>query len=58
MGTDGSVAYLFNKLGVVQVDLSHDEDQIMEIALDAGADDFPLLKIILKSFLLLQISLL
>jgi transcriptional/translational regulatory protein YebC/TACO1 len=24
----------------VQVDLSHDEDQIMEIALDAGADDF------------------
>ena len=40
MGTDGSVAYLFNKLGVVQVDLSHDEDQIMEIALDAGADDF------------------
>ena len=40
MGTDGSVAYLFNKLGIVQVDLSHDEDQIMEIALDAGADDF------------------
>lgn len=40
MGTDGSVAYLFNKLGVVQVDLSHNEDQIMEIALDAGADDF------------------
>ena len=39
MGTDGSVAYLFNKLGVVQVDLSHDEDHIMEIALDAGADD-------------------
>ena len=40
MGTDGSVAYLFNKLGVVQVDQSHDEDHIMEIALDAGADDF------------------
>ena len=40
MGTDGSVAYLFNKLGVVQVDLAHDGDQIMEIALDAGADDF------------------
>ena len=40
MGTDGSVAYLFNKLGVVHVDLSHNEDQIMEIALDAGADDF------------------
>ena len=40
MGTDGSVAYLFNKLGVVHIDLSHEEDQIMEIALDAGADDF------------------
>ena len=40
MGTDGSVAYLFNKLGIIHVDLSHDEDQIMEIALDAGADDF------------------
>jgi len=40
MGTDGSVSYLFNKLGVVHVDLSHEEDKIMEIALDAGADDF------------------
>ncbi len=40
MGTDGSVAYLFNKLGVVHIDLSHEEDEIMEIALDAGADDF------------------
>jgi len=40
MGTDGSVAYLFNKLGVIHVDLSHEEDQIMEIALDDGADDF------------------
>ena len=40
MGTDGSVAYLFNKLGVIHVDLCHEEDQIMEIALDAGADDF------------------
>ena len=34
MGTDGSVAYLFNKLGVMHVSLSHDEDKIMEIALD------------------------
>ena len=40
MGTDGSVAYLFNKLGVINVDLSYEEDQIMEIALDEGADDF------------------
>ena len=40
MGTDGSVAYLFNKLGVIQVATSYEEDLIMEIALEAGADDF------------------
>jgi YebC/PmpR family DNA-binding regulatory protein len=40
MGTDGSVAYLFNKLGLVQIELSYEEDQVMEVALDAGADDF------------------
>jgi len=39
MGTDGSVAYLFNKLGVINVALSYDEDKLMEIALEAGADD-------------------
>jgi len=40
MGTDGSVAYLFNKLGAIQVAASYEEDLIMEIALEAGADDF------------------
>ncbi|MDA9371397.1 YebC/PmpR family DNA-binding transcriptional regulator [Gammaproteobacteria bacterium] len=40
MGTDGSVAYLFNKLGIIHVASSHEEDLIMEIALEAGADDF------------------
>ena len=40
MGTDGSVGYLFNKLGLVQIELSYEEDQVMEVALDAGADDF------------------
>jgi len=40
MGTDGSVAYLFNKLGVIQVATSYEEDLIMEIVLEAGADDF------------------
>ena len=40
MGTDGSVAYLFNKLGLVHIELSYEEDQVMEVALDAGADDF------------------
>jgi len=40
MGTDGSVAYLFNKLGIIQVAASYEEDSIMEIVLEAGADDF------------------
>ena len=40
MGTDGSVAYLFNKLGIIHVASSHEEDLIMEIALEAEADDF------------------
>ena len=43
MGTDGSVAYLFNKLGIVHVETTHEEDKIMEIALEAGADDFTVL---------------
>jgi len=40
MGTDGSVAYLFNKLGIVHIETTYEEDKIMEIALEAGADDF------------------
>ncbi len=38
LGTDGSVAYLFNKQGFINF-ASGDEDQIMEAALDAGAED-------------------
>jgi len=39
LGTDGSVAYLFNKIGVLNFEPGTSEDQVMEIALDAGADD-------------------
>ncbi len=39
LGTDGSVAYLFNKIGVLNFAPGADEDAIMEVALDAGADD-------------------
>ena len=39
MGTDGSVSYLFAKVGVLTFAPGSDEDQIMEAALDAGADD-------------------
>jgi len=39
LGTDGSVAYLFSKLGVISYPTGCDEDAIMEAALEAGADD-------------------
>ncbi|MHB8473637.1 MAG: YebC/PmpR family DNA-binding transcriptional regulator [Gammaproteobacteria bacterium] len=39
LGTDGSVAYLFTKLGVLNYPADSDEDRIMEVALDAGAED-------------------
>jgi YebC/PmpR family DNA-binding regulatory protein len=39
LGTDGSVSYLFNKVGVLSYSDSVDEDAVMEAALDAGADD-------------------
>ncbi|HBR97051.1 MAG TPA: YebC/PmpR family DNA-binding transcriptional regulator [Gammaproteobacteria bacterium] len=39
MGTDGSVAYLFEKIGVLNYAEGADEDAIMEAALDAGAED-------------------
>jgi YebC/PmpR family DNA-binding regulatory protein len=39
LGTDGSVAYLFRRKGVITFAPGASEDAIMEIALDAGADD-------------------
>lgn len=39
LGTDGSVAYLFTKRGVITFAPDSDEDKIMEAALDVGADD-------------------
>jgi len=39
LGTDGSVAYLFSKIGVLNYPPGADEDCIMEAALDAGAED-------------------
>ncbi len=39
LGTDGSVAYMFSKVGIISFPESVDEDAIMEAALDAGADD-------------------
>ena len=39
LGTDGSVAYLFDKVGQLSFPSGIDEDAIMEAALEAGADD-------------------
>jgi YebC/PmpR family DNA-binding regulatory protein len=39
LGTDGSVAYLFTKAGIITYPQGSNEDKIMEVALEAGADD-------------------
>ena len=39
LGTDGSVAYMFNKLGIISYASDVDEDEVMEAALESGADD-------------------
>jgi YebC/PmpR family DNA-binding regulatory protein len=39
LGTDGSVAYLFTKLGIISYSPSVDEDALMDEALEAGAED-------------------
>lgn len=39
LGTDGSVAYMFNKKGIISYGPGADEDAIMEAALEAGAED-------------------
>jgi YebC/PmpR family DNA-binding regulatory protein len=39
LGTDGSVAFMFRKLGVLSFAAGADEDELTEAAIDAGADD-------------------
>lgn len=39
LGTDGSVAYLFTRTGQILFEPGADEDKVMEVALEAGADD-------------------
>ena len=39
LGTDGSVAYQFTKLGILSYPSGSNEDQILEVALEAGAED-------------------
>lgn len=39
LGTDGSVAYLFTKMGQIIFSKDVNEDKLMEVAIEAGADD-------------------
>jgi YebC/PmpR family DNA-binding regulatory protein len=39
LGTDGSVAYLFEKKGVIEYPPGTDDDAVMEAALEGGAED-------------------
>ena len=39
LGTSGSVDYMFQKMGVINLSNELDEDSLMEAALEAGADD-------------------
>ncbi|WP_394753237.1 YebC/PmpR family DNA-binding transcriptional regulator [Crenothrix sp.] len=39
LGTDGSVAYMFTKIGILSYAPGVDEDVLMEAALESGADD-------------------
>ncbi|MDT4290419.1 YebC/PmpR family DNA-binding transcriptional regulator [Methylomonas sp. MO1] len=39
LGTDGSVAYMFRKVGIISYSNGVDEDAVMEAAMDSGAED-------------------
>lgn len=43
LGTTGCVSYMFNKKGIIVIDktlISMDEDELMMLVLEAGAEDF------------------
>ncbi len=42
LGTNGCVAYLFEKKGVIRVEAEQNEDLVMELVVDAGAEDMEL----------------
>ena len=39
LGTNGSVSYLFKKKGQIQINSYKDQEKIMDIVIDSGADD-------------------
>ena len=40
LGTDGSVSYMFERKGSIVIPSEYNEEEMMMVALDAGADDF------------------
>tara|TARA_A100001234_G_scaffold13439_1_gene10861 strand:- start:288 stop:1025 length:738 start_codon:yes stop_codon:yes gene_type:complete len=40
LGTDGSVSYLFKKLGIIHLSKNLSEENLMEIVIESGAEDF------------------
>ncbi len=41
LGQSGSVMFMFDRKGIIEIEAEgHDEDEVMEAALDAGAEDF------------------
>ena len=40
LGTDGSVSYLFKKLGVIHINKDFSEEMLIENAIESGAQDF------------------
>ena len=40
LGTDGSVSYLFKKLGVIHINKNYSEEILMENVIESGAQDF------------------
>ncbi len=40
LGTDGSVSYMFERKGVIVIDKSYNEEEVMMTVIDAGAEDF------------------
>ena len=40
LGTDGSVFYLFKKLGIIHLSKNLSEENLMEVVIESGAEDF------------------
>ena len=40
LGTDGSVSYLFKKLGIIHLSKNLSEENLMEMVIESGAEDF------------------